>query len=369
MSGKRVVVVGATGNLGTAVLESLRSDPDVASILGVARRRPEMTLDKVEWHAADIIDADLATIFEGADAVVHLAWLIQPSRDETQLRAVNVEGSARVFAAAGAAEVPVLLYASSVGAYSPGPKDRMVDEKWPADGVQTSFYGRHKAEVESLLGEFELEHPEIRVARMRPGLIFRREAATGIRRLFLGPIFPGILARPSLIPAIPDLDRLRFQAVHGEDVAEAFRLALHADDAWGAFNVAADPVLDPGTLSAIFGARRVRMSSGLLRAAAAASWRLRLQPTPPGWLDLGLGVPLMDTTRARQDLGWEPRHTATEALLELIEGLRDGAGYPTPPLDPATSGPLRWRELRTGVGARADSGSGTVSAGARSGSR
>src|SRR5205814_9483756 len=106
-----------------------------------------------------------------------LSWLIQPSRDEEVLRATNVEGSRRVFEAAADASVPTLLYASSVGAYSPGPKDRAVDESWPTDGVRSSFYARHKAEVERILDGFEARHRGLRVVRLRPGLVFKREAA------------------------------------------------------------------------------------------------------------------------------------------------------------------------------------------------
>jgi UDP-glucose 4-epimerase len=348
----RVVVLGATGNVGTAVVRALGADPEIETILGVARRAPALELAKVEWRSADILDADLVRLFRGADAVIHLAWLIQPSRVEDQLRAVNVEGSRRVLEALAGAAVPRLLYASSVGAYSEGPKDREVDEAWPTDGVPSSFYSRHKAEVERLLDRFERDHPDQSVVRLRPALIFRKEAATGIRRLFLGPLFPGALAREALIPVVPELDRLRFQAVHGEDVADAYRLALHSE-ARGAFNLAAEPVLDSAVLAELLGARPVRLPAAALRGAASVTWRMRLQPSPPGWVDMALAVPLLDSARARDDLGWRPRFSATEALLELLEGLREGAGYPTPPLDPVTSGPLRSREFRTGVGAGA----------------
>jgi nucleoside-diphosphate-sugar epimerase len=118
----RVVVLGATGNAGTALCQRLGADPEVESILGVARRRPAAELPKVEWRTADIVSADLAPLFAGADAVVHLAWLIQPSRDEALLRRVNVDASERVFESAAEAGVEALVYASSVGAYSPGPK-------------------------------------------------------------------------------------------------------------------------------------------------------------------------------------------------------------------------------------------------------
>jgi nucleoside-diphosphate-sugar epimerase len=347
----RVVVVGATGNTGTSLLHALARENAVESVVGLARRLPEVEFAKTEWIRADIVTDDLAPLFRGADAVVHLAWAIQPSRDLQQLWRINVEGSTRVFRAARDAGVPALVYASSVGAYSAGPKDRRVDESWPTHGVPTSFYGRHKAEVERRLDRLEREAPGLRLVRLRPALIFKREAASGIRRLFAGPLLPSPLVRPGALALLPDVPGLRFQAVHSLDVGEAYRLAV-ASDARGAFNVAAEPPLDPAELADLLGARLVRVPQAVARAAAAVTWRLRLQPTPPGWLDLGLGVPLMDVTRAREVLGWEPRFSAREAFMELLEGLRDRAGLDTPPLAPSTGGPFRVRELLTGVGKR-----------------
>jgi nucleoside-diphosphate-sugar epimerase len=283
--------------------------------------------------------------------VVHLAWLIQPSRDGARLRAVNVEGSVRVFDAVSRAGVGALVYASSVGAYSPGPKDRAVDESWPTEGIASSFYARHKAEVERLLDAWEHAHPETRVVRLRPGLIFKRDAASGIRRLFAGPFLPGWLLRPALVPVVPDLPRLRFQAVHTGDVAEAYRQAV-VRDVRGAFNVAADPPLDAAAIARLLEARIVHMSPRLARRAVSVLWRLHLQPTPPGWLDLALAVPIMDTSAARTQLGWRPARTSEDALRELLAGLRTGAGDETPPLAPQSGGPFRLRELATGVGRR-----------------
>ena len=347
----RVVVVGATGNVGTSLLRALSADPSVDEIVGVARRRPQVSFARTTWLSADIVDDDLVTAFRGADAVVHLAWLIQPSRDRATTRSVNVDGSRRVFDACAAAGVPALVYASSVGAYSPGPKDRAVDERWPTGGIRTSFYSRDKADVERLLDDVEAAHPDMRVVRLRPGLIFKGEAASGIRRLFAGPLLPTPLLRRRLIPIVPAMQRLRFQAVHSFDVGEAYHLAL-TRDVRGAFNIAAEPVLDPDELARLLGARPVAVPPRVLRTAVDAAWKLRLQPTPPGWLDLALGVPIMDTTRAREELGWAPTRTAGEALLELIDALRRGDGLQTAPLEPAGAGPLRVREFLTGVGAR-----------------
>jgi UDP-glucose 4-epimerase len=263
-----------------------------------------------------------------------------------------VDGSARVFTAAAAAGVGTLVYASSVGAYSPGPKDRRVDESWPTTGIKSSFYSRHKAEVERLLDRFEDDHPATRVVRLRPGLIFKREAASGIRRLFAGPLLPSALLQRRLIPVVPAHPRLVLQAVHSHDVGQAYRLALMREEALGAFNIAAEPVLDPKELGRALGARPVRVPGALLRGGAALSYRLRLQPSEPGWVDMGLGVPLMDVSRARSELGWSAQRSASDALLDLIDGIREGAGLDTPPLEPGGAGPLRAREFASGVGAR-----------------
>jgi len=327
----RVVVTGATGNVGTTLIRALAADPAVTSIVGLARRRPDLDVPKVEWVAADVSRDDLDGPFAGADVVVHLAWLIQPSHRLDVLEATNVAGSKRVFQATARSGAGALVYASSIGAYSPGPKDTRVDESWPTEGIGSSFYSRHKAATERLLDHFEAEHPSVRVVRLRPALIFKREAASGIRRLFLGRLVPPQLLRPSLIPVVPKTDRLVFQAVHTEDVVEAYRLVV-VGDARGAFNIAADPVLDPDELARILGARPVPVRATFLRAAADMSWRAHLQPTPPGWVDLAVNVPVMDTTRARRELGWQPKRTSGEALCDLLEGFADRAFGPTPPL-------------------------------------
>jgi UDP-glucose 4-epimerase len=339
----RVVVVGATGNIGTSVLRSLENEERVESVLGLARRLPGLRMPKVEWASADIVTDDLVPHLRGADAVVLLAWIIQPSRDLNKQWMVNVEGSMRVARAAKEAGVPALLYASSVGAYSPGPKDRRVDESWPTGGTPNSYYARHKAEVERRLDRFESE---------APGLVFKKESAQGIRRLFAGPFLPSPLVRTDLINAVPDIPNLRGQIIHSYDVGEAFRLAVVNDGARGAFNLAAEPVLDPDELGRILGAKPVPLSPQVARAGARLSWQLRLQPVSEGWLDMALSIPVMDTSRAREVLGWAPQRSADEALLDLLEGLRTGAGLDTPPLSPRTSGPFRIREILTGVGGR-----------------
>lgn len=342
----RIVVVGATGNVGTSVLEALARDEAVASILGLARRPASARYEKAELAVADVTRDDLVPHFRGADCVIHLAWLIQPSRDEALLRRTNVEGSARVLAAVAEAGVPALVAASSIGVYSPGPK-RRVDESWPRDGVPTSWYARHKAELERLLDAFESAHPDVRVVRLRPALIMKRESAEEVRRLFFGPFLPRWLVRPGHLPLVPHVPGAVVQVVHSHDAGEAYRLAA-TRDVRGAFNIAAEPELDGKRVAKLIGARSITIPATLARAAAAAAWRLRLQPTSPDWLDLALGVPLLDATRAREELGWAPSRDGLGTVRELLEGLADGAGGPTPPL---RSGDRR-TEIAAGVGGK-----------------
>jgi nucleoside-diphosphate-sugar epimerase len=328
----RVVVTGATGNVGTSVVAALGADPEVAEVIGVARRVPSLSLPRTRWRAADVTTADLAALFDGADAVVHLAWQLQPARDPRHLEGVNVGGTGRVMEAVARAGVPALIYASSVGAYSAGLK-RPVDENWPTAGIPTSVYSRQKAKVERLLDAFEEAHPQVRVVRLRKGLVFKREAASEIARLFLGTRIPLAWVARLRTPLLPVTRRLAVQAVHSLDAGEAYRLAVRGD-VRGPINIAADPVVDGPLLARLLGARPVRIPEFALRMAVQATWRARLQPTEPGWIDLAHELPLMDTSRAGRELGWTPCFSAEEALRELFDGIRERCGVATAPLAP-----------------------------------
>ncbi|HYZ01853.1 MAG TPA: NAD-dependent epimerase/dehydratase family protein [Candidatus Binatia bacterium] len=347
----RVVVVGATGNVGTSLIESLAEEPEVSSVLGLARRLPEWNMPKTEWATADVSRADLVPHFRGADAVVHLAWLFQPTHDPIATWKVNALGTIRLLDAVAEAGVPTLVYASSVGAYASGPKDRPVDESWPTHGWPAAAYTREKAYVERVLDVFEHQHPDRRVVRLRPGFIFKRESASEQRRLFAGPLLPNRLVRPGLVPFLPDVAGLRFQALHAADAGEAYRQAV-IRPVHGAFNLAAEPPVDGRELARLLGTRAVPSPRGLLRAGLAGAWHLHLVPAAPQLLDAVLELPLMDTARARNELGWSPRYSSLDAIRAFLDGLQAGSGMNTPPLAPETSGPIRREEVRTGVGER-----------------
>jgi UDP-glucose 4-epimerase len=331
----RVAVIGATGNVGTAVLRRLVAAPEVTEIVGIARRKPDLAqapYTGVTWRSIDVGSASAVSLMtealHGVDAVIHLAWALQPNHNERAMRRTNVTGTRNVLAAVAAAGVPQIAVASSVGAYSPGPKRRRVDESWPTGGLPTSHYAQHKARNERALDAFEAAHPQVIVTRLRPGLIFQRDAGNEIAGLFLGAHFPTRWLTALPIPVLPFPSQGIFQAVHASDVADAFWRSIDRR-AGGAFNIAAEPVLDPRAIADVLGAKTwMPVRARVVRALVELTWRLRIQATDAGWIDIAVNVPVMSTDRARQILGWTPSVTSTDALAEIVDAVahRDSLG-------------------------------------------
>ena len=298
----RIVVTGATGNVGASLVSVLGDDPGVDVVVGVARRRPTWFPPKVDWVTADVAVDDLDSIVEGADAVVHLSWLIQPARDQRAMWATNVVGTRRLVDAVARAHVPVLVAASSVGAYSPAAVGQVVDESWPTDGTPESTYSWQKALEERILDVLAERRPACRVVRVRPALIFKRDSARHVRNLFIGRLVPlRLLPVEAVARAVARLP-LTFQVVHAHDVATAIHRCL-ITEARGAYNLAAPGVLGHAS----------RLGPPLVGAAkpvVGAAWRARLVPVDPGWLTLAASAPLMSTERATTELGWAPTRDA-----------------------------------------------------------
>lgn len=327
---RRVVIIGATGNVGSALVRALAADPAVDELLGIARRPAGAPAEgggpKASFAAADIATDDLVPLLDGADAVVHLAWQLQPAHRRSELDRTNVVGSRRVLEAAAKAGVGRVVVASSIGAYAPGPKDRMVDESWPATGVPTSTYSRQKAELERLC-DIAARHGQ-RVIRMRPALIFQRSSAMSQRRLFASRLLPPAALQRRFWPVLPWVAGLRFQAVHADDIAEAYRLALHAD-VDGAFNIAAGPVISADVLGGHLQRRTLELPPRAVRLLHAGGFHARVVTSEPGWIDLAMASPLISSTRAHEALGWRPLRSALDALDDLADGMRHHAAGPT----------------------------------------
>src|SRR5215213_8399520 len=349
LHGLRVAVTGASGNVGTALLRRL-GDPGsgVAEVRGLARRQPPdvAPYSTVLWYLTDLGETDsdevLAAFLDGVDAVVHLAWALQPGRRPDELRRVNVEGTRRVVRAAAAAGVSQFVHMSSIGAYAAGAVGQKVSEDWPTTGIPSAQYSRDKSEAERVVREVLSRHRDTTLTVVRPTLVLQPEASSEIGRYFLGPLLfgaarllPGSVARLLPLP----LPSLRVQVVHADDVADAL-VAMLDRRAPGPFNLAAEPTFDADSLTRALGTVRVPVPAFVLRTALSAAFHAYVLPTEPGWLDLGLQAPALDSSRARRLLGWSPQHPGDEVLRQFVAALGRGEGAPGPLLSPA-GGPER----------------------------
>jgi UDP-glucose 4-epimerase len=348
LRGRTVAVTGASGNLGTALLRRL-TDPalGVARVRGLTRRRPPGAppYDAVEWHQADLGEAaseePLARFVEGADAVVHLAWAIQPGRQDELLHRVNVEGTRRVVRAAAAAGAGHVVHMSSLGAYAAAAVGQTVSEDWPTTGIPSSQYSRDKSDAERVVREVAARYPDLTLTVVRPTLVLQPDAASEIGRYFLGPLpfaaarlLPGAVARRLPLP----LPRASVGFVHADDVADALVRILDRR-AGGPFNLSAEPLLDGDDIARALGTRRIPVPAAVLRGLVSAAFTARLVPTEPGWLDLGLHAPALETSRARTHLDWVPAHRGDEVLREFVAALGRGEGGAGPLLQPADAQP------------------------------
>lgn len=312
---ERIVVTGATGNLGSSIVPALLASG--REVVSITRHRPMTSpwseLDGVRWQTADIgVDALDPSWFEDAAAVIHLAWAIQPSHHPEAMFRTNVTGTRRVLDAAVAANVPQIVHASSVGAYGTRERGAHANEAADTDGAPLLGYSWQKAYVERLLDVVERDHPQTTVTRIRPAVVLGAAAAVRVHALFAGRVPRSVVAT---LAEHADAAPIPFQVVHPDDVADAVVSVLDRRFA-GAVNLAADGILGGSPPGGRAGMRAVA-------ALAAIGWRLRIIAAEPGWIRLAACAPLLDTGRARTELDWTPRWSAQALLADFAAGLRE----------------------------------------------
>jgi UDP-glucose 4-epimerase len=313
-----VAVTGPTGDIGRALLRRLERDTAVGKVLGMARRPFDpaaLGLTKTSYHQGDVLDPEaVRKLVIRADVVVHLAFIIVGGHDET--RSINLEGSRNVFAAAAKAKrVKRLVYTSSVAAYGfHADNPQPLTEAVPVRGTDGFYYSAQKAELEATL-RTQLAGSSIGAYVFRPCIVAGGDATfmielipAAIRKLPLGPIVPD--------PAVP------FQLVHQDDVATALAAAIRGDGPPGTYNLAGPGELRPGDLARALGWPSIPVPR-IATTLAADVTRLPLMPATLKWVN-ALRVPVvMDTTAAREQLGWKPRHDAATVLAQTVAAARE----------------------------------------------
>jgi UDP-glucose 4-epimerase len=325
-----VAITGPTGDIGRALVHALERSRAVGEIRGMARRPidPEYGFKRLEYRQGNVLDeGDVERFVAGADVVVHLAFIILGSHEET--RSINLEGSRNVFRAAIACGAKRLVYASSVAAYgfhtdNPQP----LTEDVPPRGTSEFYYSAQKAELEGLLAELT-EGVDIDTYVFRPCIVAGRDALMMVDNLpyvRISEQLPGAVRRvfdvvPMLKPVIPD-PGVPYQLVHHDDVATAIRAAIQGRGEPGVYNLAGDGELTMSDLASEMGYYAVPVPELAVDATAAITARLPFMPPEAAWIQAFRVPAIMDTAKARKQLGWRPRHSGRDALRAMVAAAR-----------------------------------------------
>jgi nucleoside-diphosphate-sugar epimerase len=329
VSGLTVAVTGPTGTFGSGLLPLLEADDRIDRVVGIARRPfdpAERGWTKMEYRRGDVRDPDaLREAFAGADVVVHLAFLITGNASRTTTREINVDGTLNVFRAAAAAGVSRFVYASSVAAYGFGADiPDLITEDWPTRPAARLFYAQEKAELEALLEAEAARHPDLALFLLRPPVVLGPNVIGG-KDVLPGPLAPvgrALFSRPRRLPVPVPLfvPSLPMQFIHEEDVGRAILQCIVAAGPPGAYNIAGDGVLTAADVAREFGALPIPLPAALAQAAARAFSRLPFLPPVAEWAEAVSRPVIMDTTKAREKLGWRPRYSGLEALRDTLRG-------------------------------------------------
>jgi nucleoside-diphosphate-sugar epimerase len=322
-----VAITGPTGDIGRATVRALERTREVARIVGMARSAFDSSQNgwkRTQYRQGNVLDrASVDELVADADVVVHLAFLIFGSRDET--REINLRGSRNVFEAAVDAGVKRLVYTSSVAAYGfhPGNPDVLTEEV-PTEGTPDFYYSAQKAELEGLLAEITAGS-QTDVYVFRPCIVAGRDAPTLIEgftgQKILGSrvrlLWRALDALPLVGPVLPD-SGVPFQLVHHDDVANAVRAAVLGRGEPGTYNLASDDAITVSDVARALGWHAVPLPRAAVGVLGEVATRAPFMPAELGWLDALRKPVLMDTAKARKELRWRARHDAKETLEETV---------------------------------------------------
>jgi nucleoside-diphosphate-sugar epimerase len=323
-------VTGPTGTFGFGLMPLLQADPRIDRIVGIARRPfdpSEHGWSKMEYRRGDVRDPKaVREAFENADVVVHLAFMITGTASRETIRAINVEGTLNAFGAAAAAGAERFVYASSVAAYGFHPDNPIgMTEDWPVRPAARLFYAQEKAELEQLLRVGADAHPEIGLYLLRPPIVLGPHAV-GAKDTLPAPLVTAVqgmlraaqrLPLPVPVPA-PDLP---MQFIHEDDVGQALLKCVVAEGPPGAYNIAGDGVVTAADVARELGLTPVRIPAELVQGAARAAASFPLPwfaPPASEWFEAASHPAIMDTTKAKRELGWRPKYTGLDALLDTF---------------------------------------------------
>jgi nucleoside-diphosphate-sugar epimerase len=322
-----VAVTGPTGTFGFGLIPLLEDDDRIGKVVGIARRPFDPAAHgwtKMDYRRGDVRDiVELARAFEGADVVVHLAFLITGTAARETIREINVEGTVNAFRAAATAGARRFVYASSVAAYG-FHRDNPIGmtEEWPVRPADHLFYAQEKAEIEDVLRR-EADRSDLDLYLLRPPIVVGPHAV-GAKDVLPGPLsgfagrLIGALRRaPVGAPApVPDLP---VQFIHEDDVGQAFALCIVGAGPPGEYNITGDGVLSMRDVAREFGLLPVPLPTGPTKAVARAVAALPFAPPAAEWAEAASHPAIIDASKAKGELGWSPRFDSLAALRATFD--------------------------------------------------
>ena len=323
-----VAVTGPTGTFGFGLIPLLQAEPRVGHVVGIARRPFDPAAQgwtKLEYRRGDVRDQEtLREAFAGADVVVHLAFMLVGNAAPQTIREINIGGTLNAYRAAREVGAQRFVYPSSVAAYG-FHRDNPVGmrEDWPVRPADRLFYAREKAELEQMLLSEAEGNAKPALYLLRPPIVLGPHAV-GAKDLVPGPLARagrGMLGALKRLPVPVPAPDVPVQFIHEDDVGQALFKCVLGEGPAGAYNIAGDGVLSGTDVIRELGLAPVPIPGHLLHSAARAAASLPRPPfLPPSveWIEAVSHPAIMDTSKARQELGWQPKYSALEALRATL---------------------------------------------------
>jgi UDP-glucose 4-epimerase len=304
----KYLITGGSGYIGSRLVELLAARGDTERILITDLRAPAVPWPKTAYIEMDVRDPALRPLLEAEepDALVHLAFVLNPIHDERAMYDIDVNGTQNVLDAAGAAGTEHLLVASSTSAYGAWPDNPVpLREEHPVRGMPNYEYARDKTEIDRMCQLWAATHPDRSMTIVRPCIVFGPSVDNYIVRVWENAPF---------LPLVDGID-LELQYVHEDDVIDALSRLLTERRA-GIFNLTSDGTLSISEAAELVGKKTRTVPLARYRRLMGALWRLRVPfaEAPPGQLDFFRFPWVASNEKLKAELDWQPRYTSRETF-------------------------------------------------------